>query len=141
MQRLAKPSDYVLQDVLGRSMYVLPWEPRLCPGNPAENPETGAAEYNENALLRAQEGDTGAVTDEVGDSVDWALKTPGEAARAFAADLAAAYQGDYQFRLEDLDQWDEDTKPFRADLVFRNAALRELSARQVMALRARAVQA
>ena len=141
MQRLAKPSDYVLQDVLGRSMYVLPWEPRLCPGNPAENPETGAAEYNENALLRAQEGDTGAVTDEVGDSVDWALKTPGEAARAFAADLAAAYQGDYQFCLENLDQWDERTKAFRADLVFRNAELRQLTARQVMALRARAAQA
>ena len=141
MQRLANPSDYVLQDVLGRSMYMLPWEPRLCPGNPAENPETGAAEYNEHALLRAQEGDTGVVPDEIGDSVSWALKTPGEAARAFAADLAAAYQGDYQFRLEDLEHWDADTKPFRADLAFRNAELRALPAREVMALRARAAHA
>lgn len=141
MQRLAKPSDYVLQDILGRSIYVLPWEPRLCPGNPTDNPETGAAEYNEDALRRIQDGDRVKIRDEVGNSVDWALKTPGEAARVFAADLAAAYQGDYQFRLEDLEHWDADTKPLRAELTFRNAALRELPARQVMALRIRATQA
>ena len=141
MQRLAKPSDYVLQDVLGRPMYVLPWETSLCPGNPADNPETGAAEYNQHALLRAQEGDSEAFPDRIRDSVDWALKTPGEAARAFAADLAAAYMGNYQFRIEDLEHWDADTKSFRADLVFRNAQLRELSARQVMALRSRAAHA
>jgi hypothetical protein len=29
MQRLAKPSDYVLQNVLGKQMYLIPWEP-LC---------------------------------------------------------------------------------------------------------------
>ena len=46
MQRLVKPSDYVLQDVLGQSMYQIPWEPRLCPGNPAEDPEAGALLYN-----------------------------------------------------------------------------------------------
>jgi len=46
MQRLVKPSDYVLQDVLGQSMYQIPWESRLCPGNPAEDPEVGALLYN-----------------------------------------------------------------------------------------------
>ena len=141
MQRLAKPSDYVLQDVLGRSMYVLPWEPRLCPGNPAEDPETGAAEYNEHALSRAQEGDTGVTHDPVGDSVDSALKTPGEAYRALASDLADAFLGKYRFCLDDLEHWDEETKSIRGALTFCNAALRELPARQVMALRVRAAQA
>ncbi len=97
MQRLAKPSDYVLQDIFGRSMYVLPWESMLCPGNPAEDPETGAEEYNAHALVRAQKGDTGAIHDPVGDSVDSALKTPGEAYRALASDLAEAFLGKYQF--------------------------------------------
>ena len=104
------------------------------------DPETGAAQYNENALRKAQADGNNAVCDEVGSSVDWALKTPGAAARALAADLAAAFQGDYQFRMEDLNHWDEDTKSIRAGLVFRKAALRELPARQVMALRVRAAQ-
>ena len=141
MQRLAKPSDYVLQDVLGRSMYVLPWEPRLCPGNPADDPETGAAEYNEHALVRAQEGDTGAIPDPVGEAVDLALKTPGEAYRALAEDLAEAYQGRYRFLIDNLAQWDEETRWLRADLVFSNSELRHLSATQVMALRTRAAEA
>ena len=45
MQRLAKPSDYVRQEVLGQSTYVLPWEPRLCPGNPTDDPALGAHLY------------------------------------------------------------------------------------------------
>ena len=45
MQRLAKPSDYVRQEVLGQSTYVLSWEPRLCPGNPTEDPDLGAQLY------------------------------------------------------------------------------------------------
>ena len=141
MQRLAKPSDYVLQDILGRSMYVLPWESMLCPGNPGEDPETGAEEYNAHALVRAQKGDTGAIHDPVGDSVDSALKTPGEAYRALASDLAEAFLGKYQFSLDDLEHWDEETKSIRGALTFCNAALRELPARQVMALRVRAAQA
>ncbi|WP_456256745.1 hypothetical protein ACP3PM_28440 (plasmid) [Pseudomonas iridis] len=54
MQRLAKPSDYVRQEVLGQSTFVLPWEPRLCPGNPADDPELGAQIYNEFACASAQ---------------------------------------------------------------------------------------
>ncbi|WP_222935844.1 hypothetical protein, partial [Pseudomonas mandelii] len=54
MQRLAIPSDYVLQFILGRASYVLPWEDRLCPGNPTDDPETGAEEYNTSALKKAQ---------------------------------------------------------------------------------------
>ena len=52
MQRLAIPSDYVLQFILGRASYVLPWEDKLCPGNPADDPETGAEEYNAYAIKR-----------------------------------------------------------------------------------------
>lgn len=141
MQRLAKPSDYVLQDILGRSMYVLPWESMLCPGNPADDPEIGAAEYNAHALVKAQEGDTGSIHDPVGDSVCSALKTSGEAYRALASDLAEAFLGKYQFCLDDLENWDEETKSIRCALTFCNAALRELPARQVMALRVRAAQA
>ncbi|WP_138726125.1 hypothetical protein [Pseudomonas lactis] len=54
MQRLAKPSDYVRQEVLGRATFVLPWEPRLCPGNPADDPEIGAQLYNEFACAAAK---------------------------------------------------------------------------------------
>ena len=136
MQRLAKPSDYVLQDVLGQSMYVLPWEPCLCPGNPTHDPEEGAVEYNTEAIKRAQ-GAVNPPLDEVEEAVQWVLNTPGDAARTLAANLAAAYQGDYVFRLEDLETWDAETKKQRATLAFRNAELRRLSARQVMSLRAR----
>ena len=103
MQRLANPSDYVRQDVLGQSTYVLPWEPRLCPGNPTDDPELGAQMYNE-----------------------------------FACNAA---QGKHQFRLEDLQHWDEETKAHRFHLIFHNEELRALSARTFMALRVRAEKA
>ncbi|WP_219858577.1 hypothetical protein, partial [Pseudomonas carnis] len=35
--------------------FVLPWEDKLCPGNPADDPETGAEEYNAYAIKKAQE--------------------------------------------------------------------------------------
>ena len=141
MQRIAKPSDYVLQDILGRSQYVLPWEDKLCPGNPTDDPEAGAAEYNGHALERACNGDMAIAADPVGDAVDSALKTPGEAYRTLSRDMAASYLGDYQFLMSDLENWDGETKAIRASLVFSNQDLRNLSARQVMDLRARASQA
>ena len=141
MQRIAKPSDYVLQDVLGRTQYVLPWEDKLCPGNPTDDPEVGAIEYNRYALERVHSGRITLTGSPVGDAVDAALKTPGEAYRALAEDLASSYLGGYEFLIGDLKLWPEETKPIRAALVFSNRDLRKLSAHQVMALRARAVQA
>ena len=72
------------------------------------------------------------------DIVGWAIATPGEAARCLAVDLAATYQGKHQFRMEDLDLWDEETKPHRAHLIFHNEGVSRLSARLLMALRSRA---
>ncbi|AWZ09934.1 MULTISPECIES: hypothetical protein [Bacteria] len=141
MQRLAIPSDYVLQFILGRASYVLPWEDKLCPGNPADDPETGAEEYNAYAIKKAQEVGRATKPDPVLDAVYLALKTPGEAYRALAEDLAEAYQGRYRFLIDNLAQWDEETRWLRADLVFSNSELRHLSATQVMALRTRAAEA
>ena len=76
MQRLAIPSDYVLQFILGRASYVLPWEDKLCPGNPADDPETGAEEYNAYAIKKAQEVGRATKPDPVLDAVYLALKTP-----------------------------------------------------------------
>lgn len=137
MQRLAKPSDYVRQDVLGQSIYVLPWEPRLCPGNPTDDPALGAQLYNEFACAAAQGVMQRSSIEQMADIVDWAIATPGEAARCLAADLAATYQGKHQFRMEDLELWDEETKPHRAHLIFHNEDIRDLSASRVMALRER----
>ena len=138
MQRLAKPSDYVRQEVLGQSTFVLPWEPRLCPGNPADDPELGAQIYNEFACASAQGIMQRSPAEQTADIIDWTIATPGEAARSLAADLAATYQGKHQFRMGDLDQWDEETKPHRAHLIFHNENIAELSAQMVMALRVRA---
>ena len=138
MQRLAKPSDYVRQYVLGQSTYVLPWEPRLCPGNPADDPELGAQLYNEFACNAAQGVTPRSPAEQLADIIGWAIATPGEAACGLAADLAATYQGKHQFRPEDLQHWDEETKPHRAHLIFHNQELRALSARTIMALRFRA---
>lgn len=138
MQRLAKPSDYVREEVFGQSTYVLPWEPRLCPGNPADNPELGAQLYNEFACATALGVTRRPPAEQTADIVDWAIATPGEAARSLAADLAATYQGKYEFRMDDLELWDEETKPHRAHLIFHNENIRGLSASQVMALRKRA---
>ena len=139
MQRLAKPSDYVRQDVLGQSIYVLPWEPRLCPGNPTDDPALGAHLYNEFACAAAQGVTQQSPAEQIADIVDWAIATPGEAARSLAADLAATYQGKHQFRMEDLEFWDEETKPHRAHLIFHNEHIQDLSAPVIMALRVRAV--
>ena len=75
--------------------------------------------------------------EQMADIVDWVIATPGEAARCLAADLAATYQGKHQFRMEDLELWDEETKPHRAHLIFHNEDIRDLSASRVMALRER----
>lgn len=138
MQRLAKPSDYVPIDILGRPSYVLPWESRLCPGNPTDDPEKGASLYNEFACACAEVVTERTPAEQVAAIIEWTLVTPGEAARRLAIDLAAAYQGMYQFRMDDLQLWDEETKAHRVHLVFHNNDIRELSAQAIMSLRSRA---
>ena len=138
MQRLAKPSDYVLQEVLGQQMYLIPWEPRLCPGNPADDPELGAQLYNEFACAAAQGVTQRSPAEKTADIIDWAITTPGEAARSLAAYLAATYLGKHQFRMEDLEQWDEETKDYRSHLIFHNDDIEGISAQTVMGLRGRA---
>ena len=138
MQRLAKPSDYVLQEVLGQQMYLIPWEPRMCPGNPADDPELGAQLYNEFACAAAQGVTQRSPAEKTADIIDWAITTPGEAARSLAADLAATYLGKHQFRMEDLELWDEETKEHRAHLIFHNEDILGFSAKTIMALRLRA---
>ena len=76
MQRLAKPSDYVLQEVLGQQMYLIPWEPRMCPGNPADDPELGAQLYNEFACAAAQGVTQRSPAEKTADIIDWAITTP-----------------------------------------------------------------
>ncbi|MFJ4141120.1 hypothetical protein [Pseudomonas fragi] len=138
MQRLAKPSDYVRQEVLGQSTYVLPWETRLCPGNPADNPEMGASLYNEFAQEEARGLQPRSPLQQLTDIIEWTVATPGEEARNLAADLAQAYQGKYRFVLDGLDQWDMETKAHRAHLVFHNDDIQRISAQVVMDLRIRA---
>ena len=138
MQRLAKPSDYVRQEVLGQSSYVLPWEQRLCPGNPTDDPALGAQLYNEFACAAAQGVTQRSPAEQMADIVDWAIATPSEAARCLAADLAATYQGKHQFRMDDLELWDEETKAHRAHLIFHNEDIQGFSAPVIMSLRARA---
>ncbi len=140
MHRLAKPTDYVLTDILGRPTYTLPWEHRLCPGNPADDPEEGAALYNDFIQAQANGQSVPTPQQQVAELIDWTLATPGEAARQLAADLAAAYLGRFRFRLEDLEHWDSETKAFRALLVFHDEDLRALSAARIMALRNRSGQ-
>jgi hypothetical protein len=138
MQRLAKPSDYVSIDILGRASYVLPWESRLCPGNPTEDPEEGASLYNEFACASAEGVTQRTPAEQVADIIKWAIATPGEAARSLAADLAAAYLGKFQFRMDGLQLWEGETKAHRAHLVFHNNDIQELSAQSIMSLRYRA---
>lgn len=138
MQRLAKPSDYVRQEVLGQLSYVLPWEQRLCPGNPTDDPALGAQLYNEFACAAAQGVTQRSSTEQIADIIDWVIATPSEAARCLAADLAATYQGKHQFQMSDLELWDEETKPHRAHLIFHNEEIRGLSAPVIMSLRVRA---
>ncbi|MBJ2260094.1 hypothetical protein CJF43_24315 [Pseudomonas fragi] len=138
MQRLVKPSDYVLQDVLGQSMYQIPWEPRLCPGNPAEDPEAGALLYNAFVQDQAKGVVPRTPAEQMSDILDWVFETAGEPARSLAADLAAAYLGNHAFLIDDLDDWDAETKSHRAHMVFHGEDIRGLSARTVMKLRARA---
>lgn len=137
MRRLVQPSDYVLTECLGRTTYIIPWEPRLCPGNPADDPEVGAQLYNEFAQAESNGQRSRTPRERMADIIEWAIATPGEAARTLAADLAAAYQGKYRFRMDDLEHWDLETKPYRAHLVFHNDDMRSLSAGTVMALRSR----
>lgn len=93
------------------------------PGNPADDPEVGAPLYNEFAQEEAKGVQRRSPQEQVADIIEWTIATPGEAARSLAADLAATYQGKHKFRMDDLELWDEETKPHRAHLIFHNEEL------------------
>ena len=113
-------------------------EPRLCPGNPAEDPEVGALLYNAFVQDQAKGSVPRTSTEQMSDILDWVFETAGEPARSLAADLAAAYLGKHAFLIDDLEDWDADTKSHRAHMVFHGEDIGRLSARTVMKLRARA---
>ncbi|UVJ44624.1 hypothetical protein NVV94_03195 [Pseudomonas sp. LS1212] len=138
MQRFASPSDYVLRDVEGKKVYSLPWERRICPGNPTDEPELGAMRYNKYILNFMHGVSPKSPTDQAMDIARWCLAEPGEPARALADDLSAAYLSRYQFSLEDLPRHDDESKEHRAYLAFWADEIKKLPAKTVMALRARA---
>lgn len=138
MPRLVKPSDYVLQAVMDKKVYVLPWERRLCPGNPTDEPEQGALLYNK-YILNFIHGVTQLTPGErVVEIAQWCLAMAGEPARALADDLSAAYLDRYSFLLADLSKCDDESKEFRGHLAFWSEEINKLPANLVMALRARA---
>ncbi|MDB6144543.1 MAG: hypothetical protein JWP80_3587 [Pseudomonas sp.] len=138
MQRLVKPSDYVLQAVMDKKVYILPWERRLCPGNPTDEPEQGALLYNK-YILNFIHGVTPRTPGErVIEIAQWCLAIAGEPARALADDLSAAYLSRYSFLLDDLSKHDDDSKEFRGHLALWSGEIKKLPAHLVMALRARA---
>ncbi|VVN98584.1 hypothetical protein [Pseudomonas fluorescens] len=138
MPRLVKPSDYVLQAVMDKKVYILPWERRLCPGNPTDEPEQGALLYNK-YILNFIHGVTPLTPGErVIEIAQWCLAMTGEPARALADDLSAAYLSRYSFLLADLSECDDESKEFRGHLAFWSDEIKKLPATLVMALRARA---
>ena len=110
MQRLVKPSDYVLQDVLGQPMYLIPWESRFCPGNPTEDPDSGAQLYNDFVIDKANGVLPQTPAEQMNEILDWVLEISGESARNLAADLAEAYLGKHAFLINELEQWDAESK-------------------------------
>lgn len=138
MPRLVKPSDYVLQAVMDKKVYILPWERRLCPGNPTDEPEQGALLYNK-YILNFIHGVTPLTPGErVVEIAQWCLAMAGEPARSLADDLSAAYLNRYSFLLADLSECDDESKEFRGHLAFWSEEINKLPATLVMALRARA---
>ncbi len=138
MHRLVAPSDYILQAVMDKKVYILPWERRLCPGNPTDEPEQGALLYN-NYILNFMHGvaprEPG---DQVIEIVQWCLAVAGEPARALADDLSAAYLSRHRFQLADMAKYNDESKEFRGHLALWSDEIKKLPANLVMALRARA---
>ncbi|WP_449433492.1 hypothetical protein [Pseudomonas putida] len=138
MQRLVKPSDYVLQAVMDRKVYVLPWERRLCPGNPTDEPEQGALLYNQYILSFIHSVTPRRPEERVADIARWCLATSGETARVLADDLSAAYLDRYHFVLADLKNYQDESTELRGHLAVWPDEVKKLPANLVMALRARA---
>jgi hypothetical protein len=138
MQRLAKPSDYILQDMQGKKVYILPWERRFCPGNPTDKPEQGTLLYNKYILSFIHDVVPLSPGDRVIKIAEWCLAMAGEPARALADDLSAAYLSRYRFLLEDLSKHDDESREYRGHLAFWSDEIKKLPANTVMALRARA---
>ncbi|NNB28002.1 hypothetical protein HBN92_25935, partial [Pseudomonas fragi] len=101
-------------------------------------PEAGALLYNAFVHDQAKGVVPRTPAEQMSDILDWVFETAGEPARSLAADLAAAYLGNHAFLIDDLDDWDAETKSHRAHMVFHGEDIRGLSARTVMKLRARA---
>ena len=138
MQRLVKPSDYVLQTVMNRMVYILPWERRHCPGNPTDEPEQGALLYNKYILNFIHGVAPRSPSERVTEIAQWCLAIAGEPSRALADDLSAAYLSRYNFLLADISKYDDESKEFRGHLALWSDEIKKLPAHLVMALRARA---
>lgn len=138
MPRLVKPSDYVLQAVMDKKIYILPWERRLCPGNPTDEPEQGALLYNKYILNFINGLTLRTPGERVIEIAQWCLAMAGEPARALADDLSAAYLSRYSFLLAELSKYDDESREFRGHLALWSDEIKKLPANLVMALRARA---
>ncbi|MDI3271645.1 hypothetical protein [Pseudomonas sp. AL03] len=138
MHRLVKPSDYVLQTVMDKMVYILPWERRHCPGNPTDEPEQGALLYNKYILNFLNGVTPRAPSERIIEIAQWCLALAGEPARALADDLSAAYLSRYSFVLADISKYDDESKESRGHLALCSDEIKKLPPNLVMALRARA---
>ncbi|WP_350647199.1 hypothetical protein [Pseudomonas sp. HY13-MNA-CIBAN-0226] len=138
MQRLVKPSDYVLKPMMDKMVYMLPWERRHCPGNPTDEPEQGALLYNKYILNFIDAVAPLTPKERVIVIARWCLASSGESARSLADDFSAAYLSRHNFSLADVSKSDDESKEYRGHLALWPDEIKKLPANLVMALRARA---
>lgn len=135
--RLALPDDFEPFDFMGRTMYRVRWCDRLCPGNPAEDPATGAELFNEwQCAIAAGHDPQLEPGQRLALIIRWCLDSATKDAIKLASEIIGKYKGSASVITLDFpkDNFGEPALAYRYELAFLNKQVMELPAETVMQL-------
>lgn len=135
--RLALPDDFEPFDFMGRTMYRVRWCDRLCPGNPTDDPASGAKLFNEwQCAIAAGHDPQLEPGQRLALIIRWCLDNATKDAIKLASAIIATYKGSASgITLEfEKDNFGEPALAYRYELAFLNKQVMELPAETVMQL-------
>ncbi|WAH62178.1 hypothetical protein LZ023_40590 (plasmid) [Pseudomonas silvicola] len=134
--RLAKLEDYQSFEMLGCTKYRITWCDKLCPGNPADDPQSGLQEFNDWQCSIAAGHEQLSRNERLAVIVQWCLTAPGGMGVRLAQLIITTHKPPRpRIGMEfDATQYLEPELAFRYELAFLNDEIWKLPAQEVLEL-------